>query len=72
MSILTILQKAQMQQRAGALREEVRKIIKGLNDLPEMLDLIITLQRLSLDYHYKDEINEMLHVLTVRITMMVI
>lgn len=51
-----------MRERAGVLREEVRKIIKGSKDLPELLDLIITLQRLSLDYNYEDEINETLHV----------
>lgn len=50
-----------MRERAGVLREEVRKIIKGSKDLPELLDLIITLQRLSLDYNYEDEINETLH-----------
>jgi (S)-beta-macrocarpene synthase len=51
-----------MRERAEVLRQEVRKIIKGSNnDLPAMLDLIITLQRLSLDYHYEDEISEMLH-----------
>ncbi|RCV29877.1 hypothetical protein SETIT_6G048500v2 [Setaria italica] len=55
-------QETHMRERAGVLREEVRKIIKGSNDLPELLDLIITLQRLSLDYNYEDEINEILHV----------
>ena len=59
-SILTILQEIQMRERVEVLREEVRKIIKSSNDLPAMLELIITLQRLSLDYHYEDEINEML------------
>ncbi|RLM60913.1 (S)-beta-macrocarpene synthase-like [Panicum miliaceum] len=55
-------QEIQMRERAEVLRQEVRKIIKGSNnDLPAMLDLIITLQRLSLDYHYEDEISEMLH-----------
>ena len=61
-SILTILQEIQMRERAEVLREKVRKIIKGSNDLPAMLDLIITLQRLSLDYHYEDEINKLLHI----------
>lgn len=51
-----------MRERAGVLREEVRKIVKGSNDLPEIVNLIITLQRLSLDYHYEDEINKLLHV----------
>lgn len=44
------------------LREEVRKMIKGSDDVPEIVDLIITLQRLNLDYHYEDEINEKLLV----------
>ncbi|KAL6840791.1 hypothetical protein ACP4OV_029317 [Aristida adscensionis] len=51
-----------MQARAGVLKEEVRKIIKCSKDLPKILDLIITLQRLSLDYHYKDEINELMDI----------
>ncbi|XP_062191002.1 (S)-beta-macrocarpene synthase-like isoform X1 [Phragmites australis] len=58
----TSAKESQMRERAGVLREEVRKIIKGLNDLPEMVDLIITLQRLGLDHHYEDEINKLLHV----------
>ncbi|KAL6840795.1 hypothetical protein ACP4OV_029321 [Aristida adscensionis] len=53
---------AQMQERAELLREEVRKMIKASKDLPEIVDLIITLQRLSLDYNYKDEIRDMLNV----------
>ncbi|GJN39574.1 hypothetical protein PR202_gb28699 [Eleusine coracana subsp. coracana] len=52
-----------MHGRAGVLKEEVMKIIKSSNDLPEIVDLIITLERLSLDYHYEDEIKELLHVI---------
>ncbi|CAO2187138.1 unnamed protein product [Urochloa humidicola] len=55
-------QEIQMRERVEVLREEVRKIIKSSNGLPEMLDLIITLQRLSLDYNYENEINQMLDV----------
>lgn len=56
------LQKAQMHERAGVLREEVLKIIKDSNDSLRIVDIIITLQRLSLDHHYEDEINELLNV----------
>lgn len=51
-----------MRERTGVLREEVRKMIKGSDDAPEIVDLIITLQRLNLDYYYEDEINEKLLV----------
>jgi beta-farnesene synthase len=50
-----------MEERAGLLKEEVREIIKGTNELPKILDLIVTLQRLGLDNHYEIEIDE--HVL---------
>ncbi|KAL6658956.1 hypothetical protein ACP70R_002996 [Stipagrostis hirtigluma subsp. patula] len=60
---LPLLQEGQMSERAQVLREEVREMmIKCSNNLPETLDLIITLERLSLDYHYKDEIKRLLHV----------
>lgn len=58
----TEAQEAEMRQRAEVLREEVRNMIKGSHDVPEIVDLIITLQRLNLDYHYEDEINEKLAV----------
>ena len=51
-----------MQERTGELREEVRKMIKSSDDVPEIVDLIITLQRLNLDYHYEDDINDKLLV----------
>ncbi|PWZ44086.1 hypothetical protein Zm00014a_025607 [Zea mays] len=58
----TEAQEAEMRQRAEVLREEVRNMIKDSHDVPEIVDLIITLQRLNLDYHYEDEINEKLTV----------
>ena len=51
-----------MRERTGVLREEVRKMIKSSDDVPEIVDLIITLQRLNLDYHYEDDINDKLLV----------
>jgi beta-farnesene synthase len=53
-----LLQQAYMKERAGLLKEEVREIIKGTNELPKILDLIVTLQRLGLDNHYEIEIDE--------------
>ena len=47
-----------MKERAEVLKEEVRKIINGTNELPKILDLILTLQRLGLDNHYEAEIDE--------------
>uniref|UniRef100_A0A804RBA6 Alpha-humulene/(-)-(E)-beta-caryophyllene synthase n=1 Tax=Zea mays TaxID=4577 RepID=A0A804RBA6_MAIZE len=58
----TETQEAQMREKAGVLKEEVRNMIKGSHDMPEIVDLIITLQRLNLDYHYEDEITEKLTV----------
>ncbi|WVZ94924.1 hypothetical protein U9M48_040751 [Paspalum notatum var. saurae] len=57
----TAPQRAYMQERADVLREDVRKIVKGSTELPETLDLIITLQRLGLDYYYESEIEKLLH-----------
>uniref|UniRef100_A0A0E0EIF4 Uncharacterized protein n=1 Tax=Oryza meridionalis TaxID=40149 RepID=A0A0E0EIF4_9ORYZ len=51
---------AYMKERAEVLREEVRKVVKGSNEVPEILDLVITLQRLGLDSYYKAEIDELL------------
>lgn len=50
-----------MKERAEVIREDVRNILKGSTELPETLDLIITLQRLGLDYYYKNEIDKILH-----------
>ena len=47
-----------MKERAGQLKEEVREIIKGTNELPKILDLIVTLQRLGLDNHYEIDTTE--------------
>lgn len=59
---MCLLQEAPLRERAATLWEEVRVIIKGTSDLPEVLDLIITLKRLGLDYKYEDEINKLLNV----------
>lgn len=49
-----------MTERAEVLKEEVRKMLKGANKIPDILDIIITLQRLGLDNHYENEIDEKL------------
>ena len=51
-----------MKERAGMLKEEVREIVKGTKELPKILDLIVTLQRLGLDNHYEVEIDEHLRI----------
>ncbi|XP_006659166.1 beta-sesquiphellandrene synthase-like [Oryza brachyantha] len=53
---------AYMKARAEVLKEEVRKILKGSNGVPEILDLVITLQRLGLDSFYENEIDELLSI----------
>ncbi|KAL6840796.1 hypothetical protein ACP4OV_029322 [Aristida adscensionis] len=58
----TTTQQACMKERAEVLIEEVRKIVKGSNELPETLNIIITLQRLGLDYFYETEIEQILSV----------
>lgn len=50
-----------MKERAEMLREDVRKIVNGSTELRETIDLIITLQRLGLDYYYETEIDKLLH-----------
>jgi hypothetical protein len=52
-----------MREKSDVSTEEVRKIVKSTNELPKMLDLIITLQRLGLDIYYENEINELLHII---------
>ena len=54
-------QQAYMEERAEVLREDVRKILMGSTELPETLNLILTLQRLGLDYYYENEIDKLLH-----------
>ncbi|CAL5008193.1 unnamed protein product [Urochloa decumbens] len=57
----TTPQSASMKERAEMLREDVRNIVKGTKELPEILNLIITLQRLGLDSYYESEIDKLLH-----------
>ncbi|CAD6333108.1 unnamed protein product [Miscanthus lutarioriparius] len=57
----TAPQQAYMKERAEVLREDVRKVLKDSTELPETLNLILTLQRLGLDYHYENEIDKLLH-----------
>lgn len=49
-----------MAERAEVLKEEVRRMVKSANEIQNILDLINTLQRLGLDNHYENEINELL------------
>jgi beta-farnesene synthase len=49
-----------MTERAEVLQEEVRRMLKGAKEIPKILDLIITLERLGLDNHYENEIEEQL------------
>jgi hypothetical protein len=58
---LSSTQQAYMEERAEVLREDVRKILIGSTELPETLNLILTLQRLGLDYYYEDDIDKLLH-----------
>jgi len=48
-----------MADRAEVLKEEVRKIVKSAKEIQNILDLILTLQRLGLDNHYENEIDEL-------------
>ena len=47
-----------MTERAEVLKEEVRKMVMAANEIPSILELIITLQRLGLDNYYDNEIDE--------------
>ncbi|XP_037432252.1 (E)-beta-caryophyllene synthase-like [Triticum dicoccoides] len=51
-----------MKNKAEVIKEELRATIvdSGSVDLPQKLELVDTLQRLGLDYHYGTEINDLL------------
>ncbi|KAF3341048.1 alpha-humulene synthase-like protein [Carex littledalei] len=49
-----------MQERANELKEEVRTIIKSATDTFERMNLIDTIGRLGIGYHFEKEINEVL------------
>ncbi|GJN39710.1 hypothetical protein PR202_gb28845 [Eleusine coracana subsp. coracana] len=60
----TTTQLVSMRERARAVQEEVRKTIleaTASSDLIRKLELVDTLQRIGVDYHYKEEIHELLH-----------
>ncbi|CAM0902213.1 unnamed protein product [Alopecurus aequalis] len=59
-----LAKRAEMQERAGVLMEQVRKMMKDSNEIPKILHLILTLERLSLDYHYENEIKQLLDVVS--------
>jgi len=59
-----LAQRAEMQERAGVLMEQVRTMIKDSNEIPKILHLILTLERLCLDYHYELEIKQLLDVVS--------
>ena len=44
------------------LLEQVRAIIKESNGIQNVMELILSLERLGLDYHYENEIGELLDV----------
>ncbi|KAJ1267779.1 hypothetical protein BS78_07G084300 [Paspalum vaginatum] len=55
-----------MEDKAGATKEEVRRIVVAAaasGDLRRKLDLVDTLQRLGMDYHFKEEIDGLLSAL---------
>ncbi|GJN39575.1 hypothetical protein PR202_gb28700 [Eleusine coracana subsp. coracana] len=58
----TAPQHAYMTERSEVLKELVRKMLENANEIPKILDLIVTLQRLGLDNHYENEIDELLNV----------
>ena len=53
-----------MQVKAQAMKEEVRRIVLAAaasDQLSVKLDLVDALQRLGVDYHYRKEIDDLLH-----------
>ncbi|CAO2205889.1 unnamed protein product [Urochloa humidicola] len=56
----TAPKRAYMTEKAEVLKEEVRKMLMGAKEIPDILDLVITLQRLGLDNYYENEIDEQL------------
>ena len=51
-----------MRERMEVLLEQVRAIIKESNGIQKVMELILSLERLGLDYHYENEIGELLDV----------
>ena len=63
MHLCECLQYQEMEEMAQAKRKEVRKIILDIAaspDLPPKLELVDTLQRIGVAYHYCKEIDELL------------
>uniref|UniRef100_M8B2L9 (+)-delta-cadinene synthase isozyme C2 n=1 Tax=Aegilops tauschii TaxID=37682 RepID=M8B2L9_AEGTA len=52
----------QMKERAGALREQVRAMIKDSNEIPKILDLIMTLERLDVFQKFQDRKGDFVNV----------
>jgi len=63
LSIYYPLQLFSMKKKAQIKKEEVRQIILetlASSNLVEKMELVDTLQRIGVDYHYKKEINDLL------------
>ncbi|WVZ94929.1 hypothetical protein U9M48_040756 [Paspalum notatum var. saurae] len=56
----TAHKRASMEERAEVLKEEVRELVKAANEIPTILELVMTLQRLGLDNYYENEIDDKL------------
>lgn len=55
-------QQPQMLERAEVLKEQVRTMLNDSKEIPKTLDLIMSIERLGLDYHYEKEISQQLDV----------